>query len=739
MMVPTDIGYVLIWILFLLFIQICIYLLISNIFQKVALPLSFTLSLLICGLVSWYLILLQLPLQIVGVIFLGLFIAGVFTCKRRHLLSLKNVISFYIVFGSFFSILLLIRYLTPDNTGIELFMDFGIIHSMYRYPVMPPVDLWFGGEPLDVYYYFGFWLFAAPGILLKIPPSILYTLALPSVFAYSAVNLYAIGRVMLKKYQHLILLILVIPIPALIYYWFSGISWSEIFSQSTFLIPGTVSEWAQASFLKGDVHPHVVSIMIQTFLLFLLIITILNYGTWSRKEKFLITPIIAVSLGVLVPMNTWNIFVFAPLVLLTGCILIVRSDSKRFQNVDKTVDFSGEYLTKKIYHIFQQIIHFTSVKKEIICIFFIIIPVLSLLFFLPYYLQSKGQILLPSVVTSPSPLIPFLLFWGFFFIIIGFHYLSEIRRFPWVFLLLLPGFFFGYGISALTGILMIYALMKRLRITDLLNFWGLFLILLCEFFYLNDNLIAIEYRFNTIFKTYSSAWLILGVSCAIIIGNYLYDCIPQSRFHRLFQHMPIICTIVILVSLIPCGLAIFPSEISPSLRSDAFLTSILPQDAQGIVFLRNMTGPHIVIEGTNFTGDFTNQGRISTFSGIPAALGQYQHEHLWRKKFTGTNELISRVLMIQMIYENPNLSLSAIDQLGADLVYIGPMEHMTYNISLPAQGFDTIYDQNGVKILQRNDYPAPPVLHSIDTSVWVNVPDLTKMNEERSHKYNEFS
>ena len=154
MMIPTDMGYVIIWLLFLFFIQISIYLLISPIFERFALPLSFTLSLLIFGLVSWYLILLQLPIQIIGAFFLGIFIAGLFICKKRDSLLLKNIIPFYIIWVSFFTILLLVRYLTPDNTGTELFMDFGIINSILRTDYFPAKDIWF--TPLTInYYYFG--------------------------------------------------------------------------------------------------------------------------------------------------------------------------------------------------------------------------------------------------------------------------------------------------------------------------------------------------------------------------------------------------------------------------------------------------------------------------------------------------------------------------------------------------------------------------------------------------------
>ena len=733
-MVPVDIGYLVIWILFLLFIQVSIFLLISKIIPNHALPISFTVSILFFGLVSWYLTLLQLPIQIMGVIFFLLFIGGVLTFKERQIIEFKNGLNYYIFFLAFFSVLLLTRFLTPDNIGNEFFMDFGIIHSMYRYPVMPPADLWFGGAPLNVYYYFGQWIFAAPGMVLKIPPSILYTLALPSVFAYSAVNLYAIGRLMLKKYQHLTLLVLLIPIPAMVVYLFTGIGFSESFSNCYLLIPGTATEWAFSSFITGDMHAHVVAILVQTFILYLFILILLNYRIWSGREKILVSLITGVSLGVLMPVNTWNIFVFAPLLLIVGFILVFYGMKKESQNPDPAEDLPGGGCIEKINPLYRLNEFLTPYSKEVFFTFYIIIPALSILLYLPYYLQSQGRFLFPAIVPVPSPLGLFFLFWGFFFIILFLHYRSEIRRFPWILLVFIPGFIIGYGAAAVPAILMLYALIRRKDITDILNFWGLFLVLLCEFFYLRDFTIEAAFRFNTVFKIYSSVWLILGASCAIIAGKFFSEKLSQARFHQAFQYLPVICTIVLLVSVIPFGLALFPSETAPTLRSDAFLTTTLPQDYTGIVFLRNMTGAHLMVEGSTFLGDYRNQGRVSIFSGIPAVLGQYMHEVHWRGQSVEPDAIMKRVLYIQMVYEKPDLSLYAFDQLGADLLYVGPLEKDLYNVSLPEQGFDTIYDHDGVKILRRNDYPAP-VLDSINTSMWIDIPDIAKWNKEFNQDY----
>ena len=737
-MILTDVEYVIIWILFLTFIQIGVYLIISIFFPKFAVPISFTLSILLLGLISWYLVLFQLMIQLTLIFFCGIMLIGIIALRKNLKDILLKIAPYYLLFISFFLVLLCIRYLIPDNIGAEFFMDFGIIHSMYRYPVMPPVDLWYGGEPLNVYYYYGFWLLSAPGIILKIPPSILYTLALPSVFAYSAINLYVIGEVLLKKYKYIMVLILLIPIPAIIYYLCLGINGPEIFSNSIFLIPGTATEWAQASFLKSDVHPHTISIMVQTFFIFLLLITIKFYRFWSKIEKIFIATITSLCLGSFVPLNTWSVIVYAPLILITGLILIFDIYKNNDYNTVGLSSFAkSKDLSIRIKHVLHSFVDRVAEKKRTFLLFFIYIPILSILIYLPYYLQSKGQILYPSLVTTPSPITPFLLFWGFFFIVIFCYYYYEIKKFPWILILLIPGIALGYGVAAISGILMIYALMRRKNIIDLLNFWGLFLLCICEIIYLVDNLVDAAYRFNTVFKVYSAVWIILGVSSSIIVGKYLEEHIFQTRHKSIIEYIPLFCIIMLLFSLIPFALFIFPSDTTPSLRSDNFLKNTLPQDYDGIIFLRNLTGAHLLIEGSNFRGDFTHQGRVSVFSGIPSVLGQYLHENLWRGPVSGTNEIISRALMIQVIYEKPDLSLYMVDHLGADLVYVGPLERSLYNVSLPSEGFDMIYNDNGVTILKRNNYPAP-IPNSFDTSIMVDIPNLTEYNYEAKNRYQAF-
>ncbi len=47
-------------------------------------------------------------------------------------------------------------------------MDHAFMASIIRTPVVPPLDPWFLGATLDVYYYLGYWIF---GTLALIPAS----------------------------------------------------------------------------------------------------------------------------------------------------------------------------------------------------------------------------------------------------------------------------------------------------------------------------------------------------------------------------------------------------------------------------------------------------------------------------------------------------------------------------------------------------------------------------------------
>ena len=176
-----------------------------------------------------------------------------------------------------------VRFVNPTISFAEKFMDHAFLASVIRNPVVPPLDPWFGGGTLNVYYYLGYWLFGCLAIVSGVPSNIAFNLALPTVFALAAVNVYAIGTLLLERFRWLPLLVFFLPNPVVLLPDLAqGKAMSSILWDSTRTITNTINEYPLFSFLWGDVHAHVVSIFNQVFLLFLLLFA---YKQWESLES----------------------------------------------------------------------------------------------------------------------------------------------------------------------------------------------------------------------------------------------------------------------------------------------------------------------------------------------------------------------------------------------------------------------------------------------------------------------
>ena len=71
-----------------------------------------------------------------------------------------------------------IRFVNPTISYAEKFMDHGFLASVIRNPVVPPLDPWFSGGTLNVYYYLGYWMLGALAIVSGVPSNIAFNLSL---------------------------------------------------------------------------------------------------------------------------------------------------------------------------------------------------------------------------------------------------------------------------------------------------------------------------------------------------------------------------------------------------------------------------------------------------------------------------------------------------------------------------------------------------------------------------------
>jgi len=565
-----------------------------------------------------------------------------------------------------FFLMLDVRFVSPAISFAEKFMDHGFLASVIRNPVVPPLDPWFAGGTLNVYYYLGYWMFGCLAIVSGVPSNIAFNLALPTVFALSAVSLYATGTLLLDRFRWLPLVVLVLPNPALIFQIITGKAVNPAYDASlswlgTRTITNTINEFPLFSFIWGDVHAHIISIFNQCFLLFLLIFAYTRWETLSQRGKILIMALTALSLGSMPLINTWDVLIYAPLVLVTAFLLIWRNRA----TMDRT---TWAYL--------------------------LAIPPVSVLCYLPFYIQLKTSTGAIALVRTPSDPLEFLWVNGIFIAIFFALLVPEIRKRPWLLLACLPFALAGYTAAAIAVIPFVYFIAKANRdIPDILAAFGLAILIACELIYMKDNMGETFFRMNTVFKCYLPAWMMLGTAAAVMAGCWLSLRPEIPLISRRDATALTIITITLLFILPFLGSPLAGSG-SGTLDGLAYLQKQHPGDAGAIAFLRTLSGDEILVEAEK--GDYSYYSRVSSFTGIPAVVGQPFHEFMWRGDDTGWYS--ERPADIRAMYEQPEKTILLMKKYNATLLYVGDPERERYSVNIPSAGLTQVYSAHGTEI-----------------------------------------
>ena len=308
------------WLILLVLLQLAVWPALRPVLKEFAFPAAFPVSLLLFTLISWYCGLLHIPVWIAFIPFACLLFWFAYKgCYRRDAFSGQG--KWALVFFVFFFFMLELRFINPSISFAEKFMDHAFLASVMRDPVVPPADPWFLGGTLDVYYYLGYWMFGALGILSGVPSNIVFNLALPTVLANAAVGMYALGHLLSNRLQWLPLLTFLVVNPSFLWQAILGKSSGAILWDSTRTIPDTINEYPAFSFVWGDVHAHVVSIFNQVLLLFLLVYALKNWKVLAPRHRLIVSCLCALSLGSMPLINTWDVLLYAPITLLFGLLI----------------------------------------------------------------------------------------------------------------------------------------------------------------------------------------------------------------------------------------------------------------------------------------------------------------------------------------------------------------------------------------------------------------------------------
>ncbi|MBN1165734.1 MAG: hypothetical protein JXA44_01240 [Methanospirillaceae archaeon] len=670
---------VIFWLGLLTLLYLAIYPFFKTYLPKVAVTVSFTLSFLLFGIVSWYAVYLALPVQTAVIPFLCLIGWNLWKTKGdcyRHVWDEKN---WYLLFYGTFILFLLIRAFSPDINGAEKFMDHAFLASMMIDPVIPPHDPWFAGGDLRVYYYVGYWILGAAGVVTNTPSVIVFILAIPTIVALSAVNCYAVGRLLIKDLHLITLIPLLIVNPAFIALWIRGNHPSMLFWDSTRIITDTITEYPLFSFTFGDVHPHVIGICNQTLMILLLCTAVSCWKKINKKSRILLLAAITVSLGSMPVINSWDLFLYAPAVMLTGLWIAITGAGDRKEGGIRS-RFTG--------------LSCSFILQNPIVPFCILIPLAAVALYLPFYLMmDTGGLDGIGFVITPSDPVQFLLVHGFFFLIFFFSLLSVMKKKPYFLLILIPAAYFGYLSAGLAIVFLIYLIIRHDSSPDLLAIVGLSAILFCEFFYLKDHMGAEWYRMNTVFKMYLPAWLLTGIAGMVMAGSLIErSSLWSAHKTRITGSLRVLVCILFILPLLPAITDHAPY--APTLDGSAFLDTRYPDDAAGIRYLKTLPADTVIVEAEG--GDYSYYGRMSSFTGLATIIGWPFHEIMWRND--DSNWYNTRLCDLRMMYENPEMAASLMQKYHATVLIIGEAERSRYAVKPPLKDFIQIFKAGSTRI-----------------------------------------
>jgi YYY domain-containing protein len=365
--------------------------------------------------------------------------------------------------------------------------------------------------------------------------------------------------------------------------------------------------------------------------------------------------------------NTWDVLLYAPIMLVFGMLILWRDRSR--------------------------------VKDPSTWLFILAIPPLSIILYLPFYLQlvtNTGGI---SIVHTPSEPLQFLLVNGLFIAIFIAVLSKQILKQPWYLFAMLPFALAGYYSAAIVAVPLIYFITKdEKNFQDLLAIFGLVILILCEIIYLKDSMGDIYFRMNTVFKCYLPAWLMLGIASFSMVGRWLQE---WGKIPHAPPRVSAVLIVLITTALFTAPFLV-PFTISygtGTLDGLAYLESTHPADAGAVFFLRSLTGNELIVEAEG--GDYTYYSRISSFTGIPAIIGMPFHEYMWRGDKDGW--FATRSADIRVIYEQPDQAIALMKKYNATLLYVGSMERERYNVTLMVTGLKNIYSSQGADIFRLSD------------------------------------
>ncbi len=575
----------------------------------------------------------------------ALVLVNVFSKPTSQSFDFRKALLAELLFVALLAVGLLIRISEPDIYGLEKFMDIGFMNAGMMATSMPPPDPWYGGQPIN-YYYFGHlmaaWLTKASGV----PPDHGYNLMMATIFALYANLILVIVHDCLRPLGRHIAKVMAAITTACVMVggnfhtlaysvfrpWMHSTTGREDFyyPDSTRFIgfdPETtdkaITEMPAYGFAVGDMHAHILNLPVNMLIVIVLLHIVKRVQAGEAlAEAVSITHVLMLgfALGIGVMTNSWDVGIYGILIAITGLTVWAMPGQRRAASL------------------------------------------------LALSLRGTGIVMVAGVVALPF-LLNFVPFGQ------GFRW-TNFHTPLWQWALLHAHVWPACGLA-------LWMLLRKPKgevptlFAGSLTITAFFILMLPELFYVKDIYGDDYARANTMFKLAFQAQPMAVMAAGIAIGNALQQWRSGYR-----QIIPFLLVVPMMSTLIYPKYWLWDRLIhkpldSYSLSGLDFMSREAPDDQPLVEVVRGLPlAPRQVILEAD--GDsYTLSGRFSALTGQPTALGWRNHEWLWR---ADNDQVAARSKLVKDVYEarDPDIFCAAIIDLNVRYIIVGTVEMKSF-------------------------------------------------------------
>lgn len=516
--------------------------------------------------------------------------------------------------------------------------------------------------------------------------------------------------------------------------------------------PDGITEFPYFSFLLGDLHPHYLALPLELLLMALALNLLLGPG----GPRWLAITAAALTLGAFIAANTWDVATFWLLYGLAGLVAVAPAIVASVAPRPAPELADGPDTSPPLRPALAASLRPLALTYA-----------LAVLLYLPYLVGYVSQPLGIGLVSPRTPPLQMLVIFAPLFVVAATGLLRAWLdglappRDP---VLLGGGAAFaaalvllawrGEGTWAMLLALVVLAVVPLALLVGragrgaepdprtvyalLLAALAFAILFVVEIVYIHDSFGS---RMNTVFKFHYHAWVLLAVSgtalCADALRGRSQRRLPlpavssgaeatagagRGLAGRLVAIFGGAATALLVAGglLYPVGATYGKSEGfrgPPTLDGASYLMEARPEDYAAVQWLlQNVPGrPRILEAVSDRGGDYTDYGRVATFTGLPTLMGWVGHELQWRGQ---RPELTERPETVETIYREGELAeaLELLRRNRISYVYVGKLEVERFGAPVLRRFegvLEPVYRAEGVTIYRVPPEEAVPPLVAI--------------------------